>query len=146
MIIRYAEAKDEAAWRNLWLGYNHFYQANVPEHITVSTWGRILDPNFPVFARVAEKNGVVVGFCNFVLHPGTWNVEPICYLEDLYVAEGFRGLGIGRKLVEDLAALGQKEGWARLYWHTAEDNVEARRMYDKLVHATDFVLYRVFLR
>jgi hypothetical protein len=38
--IRDPLVADEQAWRQLWSGYNAFYEANVPEAVTVRTWHR----------------------------------------------------------------------------------------------------------
>ena len=38
------------------------------------------------------------------------------------------------------------EGWARLYWMTKEDNVQARRLYDRFAQADGFVRYVIPLR
>jgi GNAT superfamily N-acetyltransferase len=137
---------DEPAWRKLWGGYNRFYDAVIADKVTAATWRRILDPASPVFARLAERNGMVIGFAICVLHEGTWSIEPVCYLEDLFVGEDHRGSDIGRALIADLIELGRQQGWARLYWHTRTDNVIARRLYDGFVETDDFVRYRLPLR
>ncbi|MCH4090009.1 GNAT family N-acetyltransferase [Acetobacter sp.] len=144
LVIRNVEAADEGAWRRLWAGYNRFYEAAVPADVTGRTWERLLDAANPLFCRVAEKEGEVIGFTNSVLHEGTWVNEPICYLEDLFVTHEARGNGVGRALIRDLVDLGRKQGWSRLYWHTRENN-PARRLYDEFVQADDFVRYRMDL-
>lgn len=144
MVVRDARAADEADWRGLWTGYTAFYGAAVPEAVTAGTWARILDPEAPVFARLAEADGAVVGFAVGVVHLGTWTLAPICYLEDLFVDPAHRGQGIGRRLIRDLVDLGRERGWSRLYWHTMKDN-PARALYDAFAPADDFVRYRLFL-
>ena len=144
MIIRDPAAADEAAWRQLWAGYLAFYETVLPPAVTDRTWQRILDPTSTLFARLAEDKGEVIGFSVNVLHEGTWTPDPICYLEDLFVAENRRGSGVGRLLIEDLVALAGKRGWSRLYWHTQTGN-PARRLYDRFVAADDFVRYRLVL-
>jgi GNAT superfamily N-acetyltransferase len=141
-LIRDPLPADEAAWRELWSGYNAFYETAVPEAVTARTWQRILDPAAPVFGRLACVDDCVAGFDICVLHEGTWVIAPICYLEDLFVAPPFRGRGVGRMLIADLAARAKAEGWSRLYWHTRETN-PARRLYDEFVKADDFVRYRL---
>ncbi|MDX2264547.1 MAG: GNAT family N-acetyltransferase [Hyphomicrobiales bacterium] len=145
MRIRDAQATDEAAWRELWAGYLAFYAADVPPATTVHTWARILDPAAPVFCRLAERGGAALGFSVCILHEGTWVTTPICYLEDLFVAEGARGAGLGRMLIDDAIAQGRAHGWSRLYWHTHADNAAARRLYDRFASADDFVRYRIAL-
>jgi GNAT superfamily N-acetyltransferase len=140
--IRDPLAADEAAWRELWSGYNAFYQTSVPEAVTARTWQRILDTAASVFGRVAVIDDCVAGFSICVLHEGTWVIAPVCYLEDLFVAPQFRGHGVGRMLIADLVDRTKVKGWSRLYWHTHGTN-PARRLYDEFVMADDFVRYRL---
>jgi GNAT superfamily N-acetyltransferase len=143
--IRDPIAADEAGWRRLWAGYLAFYGEDLPEAVTAATWRRILDPTSTIFARLAERDGRLVGMTVNVLHEGTWSAAPICYLEDLFVAPEARGAGIGRALISDLIAVGKARGWSRLYWHTKSGNSEARRLYDRFVAADDFCRYRLVL-
>jgi GNAT superfamily N-acetyltransferase len=138
--IRNAEAADEASWRELWAGYNAFYQARVPTHVTAETWRRILDPTSTIASRLAVLDATVVGFATHLLHEGTWTTTPICYLEDLFVDPGRRGAGIGRALIKDLLDLARDSGWSRVYWHTQSGN-PARKLYDEFIRADDFVRY-----
>jgi hypothetical protein len=66
--VRAATSADEPSWRELWAGYNAFYEATVPESVTQLTWRRILDPAAPIIGRVAERGGRVVGLSTSVLH------------------------------------------------------------------------------
>ncbi|HEX4676594.1 MAG TPA: GNAT family N-acetyltransferase [Steroidobacteraceae bacterium] len=141
--IRAATHADEPRWRELWAGYNAFYEAKIPEPITRATWRRILDPAAPILGRVAEADGRVVGFSNSVLHETTWATTPICYLEDLFVEAAMRGNGVGRLLLQDLVVLARQHGWSTLYWHTRSNNTTARRLYDTFSPADDFVRYVV---
>jgi GNAT superfamily N-acetyltransferase len=143
--VRAASSTDESRWRELWAGYNAFYEASVPESITQATWRRILDPAAPILGRVAETDGRVVGFSNSVLHESTWAAAPICYLEDLFVDPAVRSIGVGRLLLQDLIVLAREHGWPQLYWHTRGNNVTARRLYNTFTPADDFVRYVVTL-
>jgi GNAT superfamily N-acetyltransferase len=140
--VRDPQDLDEYAWRRLWSDYNAFYGAQILETVTASTWKRMLDPTSAIFGRVATVRTVVVGFTVSVVHEGTWTIAPICYLEDLFVDQNYRGRGLGRLLVEDLVDLAKTRGWSRLYWHTQAKN-PARRLYDKFAVADDFVRYKL---
>jgi GNAT superfamily N-acetyltransferase len=140
-IIRAALPSDEPAWRQLWRGYCDFYEADVPDAVTNRTWKRILDPDAQVMCLVAEVEGKVWGFANCVVHENTWETQAVCYLEDLYVTPGARGRGIGSALLEWLRNAMRAEGWARLYWMTRADNLQARRLYDRFAQTDDFVRY-----
>jgi len=87
--------------------------------------------------------GDTVGLANYVLHPYTWGPAPVCYLEDLFVAPEARGAGVGRRLIEHLVEQARELGWARVYWHTREDNATARRLYDRFGPADGFIRYTV---
>jgi GNAT superfamily N-acetyltransferase len=142
MIIRDPLQEDEAAWKRLWSGYNAFYETRVDDAVTQRTWQRILDPSSTIFARLAAHNNKVFGFSMSVLHEGTWTIEPICYLEDLFVDPQWRGKGAGRLLIQDLVDRARARHWSRLYRHTRVGN-PARRLYDDFAGADDFVRYRL---
>lgn len=139
--IRAALPSDEAAWRELWKGYCDFYDAQVRPEVTERTWKRILDPDSQIMCVVAEVEGQVYGFANCVVHENTWEAQPVCYLEDLFVRPAARGRGIGSALLEWLRNAMRAEGWARLYWVTHADNATARRLYDRFASADGFVRY-----
>lgn len=142
--IRDPAPPDEAAWRQLWSGYNAFYETIIPEPVTAHTWRRMLDPAAPVFGRLAVIDDAVAGFSISVLHDSTWTAAPVCYLEDLFVAPAYRRRGLGRRLIADLVDRAKSNGWSRLYWHTRANN-PARRLYDEFATADDFVRYRLRL-
>ena len=142
-MIRPAEAGDENDWRRLWAGYCDFYGAVVPDEITTATWRRILDPASQIGAILAVLEGETVGLVNYVLHPFTWSDRPTCVLEDLYVSPTARGRGVGAQLIEHLVQTGRAEGWARVYWHTRENNATARRLYDRFCPADGFIRYTI---
>ncbi len=141
LTIRAALPGDEKSWRGLWSGYCSFYGTTLPAEVTDRTWQRILDPESAVMCLIAEVEGQVYGFANCVVHEATWETQPVCYLEDLYVMPSARGRGIGGALIEWLRHAMRAEGWARLYWMTREGNAAARRLYDRHASADDFVRY-----
>lgn len=140
--VRDATPADEAAWRALWAGYCAFYETSIGDATTAATWRRLLDPTTPMGCLVAcDGAGPPAGFTNYVVHPITWSRRPVCYLEDLFVAPAQRGTGLGRALIAALAERGRQEGWLRLYWNTADDNRQARMLYDKVATQTRWVRY-----
>ncbi len=141
MLIRSPQPTDEQAWRTLWRGYNSFYGTSVPNAVTDVLWRRIVSGTDAVFARLAVDDDGVTGFANCVLHPFTWGTQPVCLLEDLYVDPCRRGASVGRRLIDSLREEAMRKGWARLYWHTREDNATARRLYDSYASADGYVRY-----
>lgn len=145
MIIRDAGPADREDWQGLWADYLAFYEVDLPEGVTAHTWARIMDPASPMKLRVAAEGSGLLGFAVHMHHPSTWVMGDDCYLEDLFVAEAARGKGVGRALIEDLAALAKEKGWKRLYWHTDQDNSRARALYDSFTPTDGHVRYRMKL-
>jgi len=143
VLIRDAVPSDEPSWRQLWAGYLAFYESELPDEVTAKTWERLIRRQDGLFCRVAETSGEVCGFSLSVLHAGTWTTDPVCYLEDLFVAPERRGRGIGEALIRDLVTTAKAKGWSRLYWHTRTSNTAARSVYDRFTLADDFVRYRL---
>lgn len=139
--IRSALPSDEPAWRRLWKTYCEFYGAELAEEVTRRTWKRILDPDSALMCVVAEVEGKVYGFANCVVHENTWETQPVCYLEDLFVDPAARRHGVAKALVEWLRNAMRAEGWARLYWVTQGDNKDARALYDQFTQPDGFVRY-----
>jgi GNAT superfamily N-acetyltransferase len=142
VVIRPAEARDEPRWRELFAGYVDFYRAVVPEATTAATFARILDPASPVGALLAERGGEVIGLCNYVVHESTWDVRPVCYLQDLYVDPARRGGGAAKALILACEAEAARLGCFRIYWQTQEYNAPARSLYDTIVPRSSFIVYR----
>jgi GNAT superfamily N-acetyltransferase len=142
VIIRPAEPRDEASWRELWTQYVAFYRSSVSEDITAATWKRILDPQTTIHALVAEKDDRIIGMTNYVFHESTWDTRPICYLQDLYVDPKARGGGAAKKLILACEDAAKAAGAFRLYWQTQEYNAPARSLYDTITPRSSFIVYR----
>jgi GNAT superfamily N-acetyltransferase len=76
----------------------------------------LFGPGPAAFALVAEAEGQVVGFALYFLNFSTWEGVHGIYLEDLYVAPEHRGTGLGKALLQSLAALAVSRGYARFEW------------------------------
>jgi len=145
-IIRAVQPDDLQAWRALWDAYCAALGAMIPAAVTTDLWHRILDPDHSVGGLIAcGSSNEPVGFAHYILHPHTWSLQPVCYLEDLFVAPGARRLGAGRHLIERLVTKGRDLGWRRVYWHTHDDNVAGLALYDRLAERTDYVRYDIEL-
>jgi len=144
LTIRPAQTTDAEVWLALWRGYCAALDGAVSDAITTGVWQRILARDEPIWCLLAcRANGDAVGFANYVLHPHTWSLRPVCYLEDLFIAPEERGNGVGKVLIEALVSLAREHDWRRVYWHTHEDNYRARTLYDRLVARTDYVRYDI---
>lgn len=143
--IRPLVRRDEVEWRWLWRGYLDFYETSVPDAVYASSFQRMLAGNA---GAAGEFRGLVAtvdkrpaGLAHFLFHRHGWSVEDVCYLQDLFVSETHRGLGLGRKLIEAVYASADAEGAAQVYWLTQDFNQTARRLYDRIGVVTPFIKY-----
>ena len=81
------------------------------------------------FAHVAEVDGEVVGFALWFLNYSTWLGRHGIYLEDLYVKESHRAIGLGKALLQTLATLAVKRGYGRVEWWVLDWNQPAIDFY-----------------
>jgi GNAT superfamily N-acetyltransferase len=119
-----------------------FYERKPGAKLTAITWQRFFDPYEPMYVLVAELDGRIVGTVYYLFHRSTSMIEPNCYLQDLFTAEGLRGHGIGRALIEAVYARAKEAGASRVYWTTHETNHTAMKLYDKIAAQTGFLQYR----
>ena len=82
------------------------------------------------------------GIAHYLFHRSCWTIGDYCYLQDLFVAEGARGRGLGRALILAVEQLARAAGASRLYWLTHETNAGARALYDRLAERSGFIQYR----
>ena len=143
--LRAPRENDFDQWHGLWQGYLEFYQSSLAPAITDSLWQRLLDDRNPIEGRVAEaSDGRLLGLVHFFPHPHTWNPQPSCYLNDLFVDPATRGGGIGEALIGVVVDTARARGWAEVYWQTQSHNSVARGLYDKITGGADgFITYSI---
>lgn len=142
LIIRTATEADYHSWLQLWEAYQAFYNTTVSVEVTLATWKRLLEPTKPMYLMLAEYDEKIVGFAHVIEHPSSWTVNNYGYLQDLFVAEEYRGYGIGKVLIEKVYAMAEFEGWSRVHWLTQDNNIQAKGLYDKLAEKSGFIQYR----
>ncbi|MBJ9974407.1 GNAT family N-acetyltransferase [Pseudomonas sp. S75] len=133
---------DHAAWLPLWQAYLRFYTTELPDEVTASTWQRLLDPSEPTHSTLAWVEGKAVGMVNFIYHRSNWSIENSCYLQDLYVHEHQRGLGIGRQLIEHVYATAKAADCIKVHWLTHETNATAIALYEQVAERPGFIQFR----
>ena len=85
------------------------------------------DPAFE--ALIAEVDGADVGLCLFFGSYSTWRGRRGAYVQDLVVADSARGLGVGRRLLAEVAAITQARGGCYLRLSVDDDNIRAQGFY-----------------
>src|ERR1700744_3493330 len=85
-----------------------------------------------LFCEIAEWEGEPVGFAVWFLNFSTFSGRPGIYLEDLFVRPAFRGKGIGKALLVDLAKACVSNGWSRVQWAVLDWNTPSIEFYKSL--------------
>jgi len=141
-VIRPVNLDERADWERLWTGYLAFYKTSVARETYDVTWARLHDPKEPMSLLGAYVDGKLAGIVHYLFHRSCWTIGDYCYLQDLFVADGARKLGLGRALIEAVEQEARAAGASRVYWLTHESNTVARALYDKLAERPGFIQYR----
>ncbi|MBX2967700.1 MAG: GNAT family N-acetyltransferase [Cyclobacteriaceae bacterium] len=109
--------------------FNEVFENNVgipgDEHL-----GKLLaNPDFMVFV-VKLNNNVVGGLTLYVLHQ-YYNVKPLAYIYDVGISPNFQGQGLGKKLMEEVCAFCNKNGFEEAYVEAENDDLDAINFYKK---------------
>ena len=142
VVVKSVGEGERAAWEPLWAGYLAFYKTSVPAATTDVTWSRFHDATEPMFLLGAYVDGRLTGIVHYLFHRSTWTPGNYCYLQDLFVADSARGLGLGRALIEAVYAKAKEAGASRVHWLTHETNAQARILYDRIAERPGFIQYR----
>ena len=96
-------------------------------------------------AHVAEQAGQVVGFALWYPTFSTWTGRPGLWLEDLFVRPAARGAGLGKALLQALAAVCVERGYRRFEWWVLDWNEPSIGFYRSLgaVPQDEWTTFRV---
>lgn len=142
IVIRPVGPDERAAWEPLWNGYITFYKATLADGASDVAWSRFHDSAEPIHLLGAYVDGTLTGIVHYLFHRSSWTPGDYCYLQDLFVSDSARGLGLGRALIEAVSADAKAKGASRVYWLTKTDNAQARILYDQVAENSGFMQYR----
>jgi GNAT superfamily N-acetyltransferase len=80
---------------------------------------------------IAEWDGHAIGYALFFDFYSSWRGSGI-FLEDLFVQETYRGRGIGRAILSEVARIARQEGSYGMRWEVLGWNESAIRFYKSL--------------
>jgi len=131
--IRLAVASDVSLMLELIHALAAFERA--PDAV-VATEADLLRDGFgerPLFhCLIAEEDGVAAGFAFYFFNYSTWRGRPGIHLEDLFVRPEFRGKGIGKALLIEVAAVAVAKQCGRFQWDVLDWNQTAIDFYHSL--------------
>jgi GNAT superfamily N-acetyltransferase len=108
------------------------YERAAPDAVVATEEGLRRDgfgPNPFYQCLIAEHDGQPAGFALYFFNYSTWMGRPGIYLEDLFVLPELRGLGIGKALLKQVAAVAVEKGCQRLQWEVLDWNTPAIDFY-----------------
>jgi RimJ/RimL family protein N-acetyltransferase len=139
--VRPLHPSDEPRWRELFRGYRDFYRLEESEEVVSHVWEWLLDPTHECQALVAESaEGIVaIGHYRRFSRPSSGTVG--IWLDDLFTAPQARGKGAARAVIHRLTEIAGADGGSVVRWITANDNHQARALYDQVATRTHWVTY-----
>ncbi|CCC67540.1 hypothetical protein NCAS_0A09820 [Naumovozyma castellii] len=143
IIVRPVSLNDEEDWKRLWKHYQEHYEVHLSEEVAERNFKNFLEPGVEMWAAIAinTETGVPIGMVNYLHHLTTWDIRGKMLLHDLFVEEGSRIKGVGRKLMEYVFHEADKMGIEIVYWTTDHYNHRAQLLYTKIGHKNSKVIY-----
>lgn len=80
---------------------------------------------------VAETEGRIVGYATLLVQFSPWMGREYLFLDDLFVSDEVRGLGIGSRLMRQVGARAVARGM-EVRWHVEMENHSAQKFYRAL--------------
>lgn len=94
---------------------------------------------------IAEWDGAPAGYALYFYNFSTFLARPGIHLEDIFVQPQFRGRGIGKALLIQVAQIAEKEKCGRLEWNVLDWNAPSIAFYRSMgaVPLEDWTIMRV---
>jgi GNAT superfamily N-acetyltransferase len=146
LVIRPAKAADVPAIADLIRGLARYEKLEQDVTMTEELLAKSLfGPRPYAETLLAEKLGMPIGFALFFHNFSTFLALPGIYLEDLFVVPEYRGRGVGRALLKELARIAVERGCGRLEWSVLDWNRDAIGFYERLgaTPNSEWTVYRL---
>lgn len=89
------------------------------------------------YTLLAWDKGRAIGFASYsFLWPAAGSTQSL-FLKELYVADDYRGEGVGRSLMDALCQVAAEHGCSRVEWTADDDNTGAVQFYQALGYVPD---------
>ena len=140
--VRPVERKDEERWAELYTGDREFYGESQSDAIVANAWEWILRGKHGLLGIVAvDERDCPVALANLRWFARPDDGDVALYLDDLFTAPESRGSGAATALLEAAARIAGEGGATVVRWITDASNERARRLYDSVAVATNWVTY-----
>ena len=130
-----ARPADAAAMAQLLEEMDRFYGSDAPAPLAERV-GELNDAVFAsppaAWALLAWDGEQLAGLAAYSFLWPAVGLTSSLYLKELYVADRYRGRGIGRLLMQGLFEAAAKRGCSRVEWTTDQENTGAQAFYERL--------------
>jgi GNAT superfamily N-acetyltransferase len=123
--VQKAEPKDFEEIHSLITEFAKFIKTQ--EKVTTTSSQMISDKDYFNCFIVVDKDKIV-GFATYFIAYYSWAGKTV-YLDDLYVLEKYRGLGIGTKLLDKVIETARGENCKKVRWQVSKWNERAIKFY-----------------
>jgi ribosomal protein S18 acetylase RimI-like enzyme len=107
-----------------------FYGAAVA--VGLDIMGSIISNSKLVDILLAEQEEKLLGFATFGTMYPVAGLVPFTYIQQIYVREGGRRMGVARSLMQKIAKTSIERGMTRVEWSTSHENFAAQALYRRL--------------
>ena len=142
-MIREIQLKDKEQWEKLYRGYANFYKVEMNDKILQTVWKWLNDNSHELKGIGYEANGKIIGLAHYRKLLSPLKGKYIGYLDDIFVDPEYRGQKIGEKLLDKIKEISKANNWNLVRWQTDEDNLRAKKLYDKVAIKTKKNVYEL---
>ena len=115
----------------------------INDNIINTVWKWLHTSEHELQGIVGEINNKVIAFAHYRRMPSPLRGKDIGFLDDLYVLPECRGQQIGEQLIEQLKQISINKKWNLVRWITRDNNVRAKKVYDKVSNKTNWDVYEL---
>jgi GNAT superfamily N-acetyltransferase len=130
--VRSATRGDAKAISHLVAGFRDFLKRSEPSiediRASVNIWLRCQTTE----VSIAHRNGEAVGYATTIFQYSLWANGIGATVSDLFVQEGLRRSGAGRRLIEHTLEVATRRGARSIGLNTNEMNIASNRIYESL--------------
>lgn len=138
IVIRSAEERDVPAIVRLTKELAEYEHLSEFCTITEEMFSKLIFEEHSLSVLVAEQDGITVGIASYYFYKiSTFSGKKVLYLEDLYIVPEARGMGIGRKFIDELKKIARDHGCGKIEWKCLNWNEPSLAFYDRIGASRD---------
>jgi GNAT superfamily N-acetyltransferase len=147
LVIRKAKSGDEGTYLSLVRALAKFENLKPPSHSAARRLVRdtFSEKNRKLNLLLAFSDGKPIAYALYFFTYSSFLARPTLYLEDLFVLEEFRRMGVGKKIFLRLVKEAKRLGCGRMEWAVLSWNKKAITFYENIgaKRLNNWYLYRL---